>query len=391
MKQLDLTPQIQTLIANAVGSDVESSGFSVFEAIAANNLPLPGKGNSIFANAVIAPMTLQQMADSINGGNSLPLIFSHDMSGTPVGRAFYGETVINDAGNTELRVLFYVDSTEGDLITKLDSASVDEVSVSFLPTQIGCSDCGFDFLGADSTSDNVYNMTCDQGHVMGEGDTHANLIGLSRFIELSLVTRGAADGAKIVGKSNSKLQPSNDNNKYSMRLAARGFDTDSLICRASHGEDNIMNVDVNKLVADLAANTAQVAILNSKAEGHAGIVAALETQVADAGTQVVTLKAEVADLQGKLDAASATPDAAIVADHAVALSFLTDTAKKVLVAAGKAVPESMPATAAELTTIITDCTTQLSAILPIGGRSEAPRDEQKPKANFGSFKMAPGK
>ena len=50
---------------------------------------------------------LQQMADNVNGGNHLPLIFNHDMRGIPVGRVFKARTVMDEkTGEVELRSLF---------------------------------------------------------------------------------------------------------------------------------------------------------------------------------------------------------------------------------------------------------------------------------------------
>ena len=375
MKQLDLTPQIQNLIANAVGPDVDPQGLSVFEAIATNNLPLPGKGGTIFNQAVIAPLTLRQMADSINEGNSLPLIWSHNMDGTPAGRVFYAEVVSGDQGQLELRVLFYVDQTEAELVTKLNAGSLDEVSVSFLPSQIACSECGFDYMGPDATSQNLIDQTCPDGHEIGDNGVHADLIGLSRFIELSLVTRGAADGAKIVGKTASKLIPAT-----AMRLAARGFDTDHLVCRASQGESKIMTVDVNKLIADLSASQAEGAVLKAAATAHDAVVAALNTQV-------TALEASVTSLTEDRDAALALASEVNADDYKAALTFLQETATKVLTAAELSA-DNLPKTAAELSALIAEHSLKLSAILPLDGKSSGKSSNQPVKKPLGAFKMA---
>ena len=84
-----MTPELSALIQKAVGPDVSTEGFAVFEAIALNSNPLPGKDGTIFEKATIAPLTLQQMADSIASGNHLPLISDHQLMGEPKGRVFY--------------------------------------------------------------------------------------------------------------------------------------------------------------------------------------------------------------------------------------------------------------------------------------------------------------
>ena len=85
----------------------------------------------------------------------------------------------------------------------------------------------------------------------------------------------------------------------------------------------------------------------------------------DSGTQVTTLTAEVADLTTKLAAAQATPTNE--ADYLIALAFLGDVFGKVAVAAGKTV--EAPKTVAELKAGILEMTTDLTAILPVGGVS----------------------
>src|SRR3546814_9858320 len=73
--------------------------------------------------------------------------------------------------------------------------------------------------------------TCSNGHTIGEDGVHADLVGLSDFIEVSLVARGAADQPRIVGQSDSKLQPAS-----SMRLAAHADFKDRLIVQARSEE-----------------------------------------------------------------------------------------------------------------------------------------------------------
>src|SRR3954467_6468480 len=126
MKRLALTPELIQRIKSAVGEDVDPSGFAVFEAIAVNTHPLPGKDGTLFEKARLSSLTIRQMADSINGGNHLPLIANHDADEIPKGRVFYSEPHTDASGEDELRVLFYVDGTEQDTATKLDAGSLDE-------------------------------------------------------------------------------------------------------------------------------------------------------------------------------------------------------------------------------------------------------------------------
>ena len=366
MKQLALTPEIISQIKAAVGEDVDPTGFAVFEAIALNTQPLPGKRGSIFENAVVPPLTLSQMADAINGGNHLPLIFNHSMNGTPTGRVFAGAIDYNDAGAIELRVLFYVDPTETQLIAKLNAGSVDEVSVQFLSSQLLCSACGWDYRGPDSNSEFLWSRTCKNGHEIGVGGTHLELLGLDQFIELSLVTRGAADKAKIVGKSQSKLQPAT-----AMRLAARGFEVDGLVVSAALGEE-LVTVDTTKLISDLTDAKSSAAVLTA---ANTTLTAGLETanaSVADLTTKLEAANGEIATLRA---AAEATPPEKTELVEAVA--FLSETYTKILTAAGKEVPAELPKTVAELKSVIMESTAQLTAILPVGGVADTGKETDK--------------
>src|SRR3546814_4370075 len=100
------------------------------------------------------------MADHIKNGGHLTLIADHQLTGEPKGRVFDAELLFNNVNDIELRVLFYLDPTERRLIAKLNAGSLDEVSVSFFPTQFLCSECGWDYLGPDSNVSNLMEKTC---------------------------------------------------------------------------------------------------------------------------------------------------------------------------------------------------------------------------------------
>lgn len=365
MKQIPITPELSALIKERVDPDIDTSGLAIFEAIALNTKPLTGKNGTIFEKAVIAPVTLRQMADSIRNGNHLPLISDHQLMGEPKGRVFDADLFYGEGGDLQLRALFYLDPTEQDLITKLNAGSLDEVSVSFLPTQFLCSDCLWDYLGPEASWENMMSRTCANGHTIGEDGVHANLVGLSEFIELSLVARGAADNAKIVGRSQSKLQPA-----MFARLQARGFDTESLIVRASKGEHEV-SFDTNALITQLTESQASVIDLTRR---HA----AAEAQVTSLTAERDTAVARVAELETELSTAKQGSRA----DEAeAALAFLKDVRAK-LAAAHKNEAQA-PETVAELIADIKTMTSDLTAILPTGGVSvELNGSDGEPKRTF---------
>lgn len=372
MKQIAMTEELSQLIKDRVGQDVETSGLAVFEAISLNTRPLPGKDGTIHEDARITQLTLQQMADHINLGNHLPLISDHQLMGEPKGRVFSARAMYGERGDFELRTLFYLDPTESRIISKLNAGSLDEVSVSFMPTQFRCSACGWDYFSPEASFDNLLDRTCANGHEIGTDGVHAELNGLADFIELSLVARGAADKPKIVGGSESKLAPAT-----ALRLVAKGFDQNSLLVQATRGVSQVADFDANKFLTDLAAAQTNVITLTAERDQAASQVTELTGQVSGLETQVTDLTAERDALQTQITELSNEDAPANETDAAV--SFLRAQLQKLTVAKGEDEPEldQLPSTVAELEQEIRGLTSDLTAILPVGGVAQTPNPENK--------------
>ncbi len=374
-----MTPQLSARIKASVGEDVETEGLAVFECIALNTKSLPGKGGSLFEAAKIPVLTLQQMASWLEGGGHIPLISDHQLMGEPKGRAFAGELHMAEDGVTaELRVLFYLDSTEDRLIAKLNAGTLDEVSVSFLSTQFLCSECDWDYFSGEALPENIRERTCANGHVIGEDGTHAKLVGLEKFIELSLVARGAADNPKIVGRSASKLQPTSQQ----LRLAASGIEIDGLVCEATTGEETVSTPDFTKLTTDLVDARVAQGTLQASNNTLTAQVTELSSARDTLQTELTAAQAEVAQLT--TDLAAAQEPASNEADYAEAVAFLGEVLTKVLTASGADVPAELPKTVAELKADIVKHTSDLTAILPVGGVAQTETDA-KPKLVASAF------
>lgn len=357
MKRLQLTSELIAKIKAAVGDDVDPSGFAVFESISLNTLPLPGKQGGLFENATVSALTLKQMADSLNSGNTLPLMLIHNMDELPVGRVFEGGVGYGDAGEAELRTLFYVDPTESKLADKVDNGTLDEVSVQFLASEILCSECSFDYRGEDATFENLLTRTCENGHTVGTDGVHVRLVGLAAFTELSLVPRGAANKPKIVGQSQSKLAAP------LQRLAAKGFEVSELFCAASLGE---VNVDLTALLArneeivtDNVTLKATVTSLTAERDTATAALEAANGTIGERDTRITALEAELATAQ-------AADGAAATAERDEAKTYLTEIFNAVAIAAGVENPQA-PETIADLKAGIEQHRAKLSAILPVGG------------------------
>lgn len=372
MKQLPMTPELEALIKGAVGADVETANLSVFETIALNTKPLPGKRGTFFENATVMPITLAQMVDDINGGNHLPLMVDHSLSGSPKGRFFHAGLHYDEKDGLQMRALFYLDPTEETMIAKLNAGVLDEVSVQFLSTQFNCSDCGWDYFEFGSNK-NLDTKTCANGHTIGKNGVHGEMVGLNQFIELSVVARGAADNPKIVGKSEAKLAP-----ESTYRLAARGFEPDALVLTASIStkEDDM---DVTALTASYTDEVRKTATLTVE-------VGQLTTKLSTAETALTAANADVARLTTELSAAvAAKPEGydETVAERTAALTFLGKQFDHLLVAAGKPKVEgdARPKTVAEFSAKIEELTGGLTSILPTGGKSVAAGGDDDNKEN----------
>lgn len=368
VKQLPMTSELSALIKSRVGEDVETASLAVFETIALNTLPLPGKNGTIFEQAVTMPLTLKEMVDSINSGKHIPLIADHEMWGAPKGRAFHAGLDYEDNA-LSLRMLFYLDPSEDKLITKLNAGSLDEVSVAFLSREFNCSECGWNYFSFGS-NENIWERTCGNGHKIGQNGVHAEMVGLAQFLELSLVARGAADTPKIVGKSEAKLAP-----ESALRLAAHGFtDPNALVVQASRGKETM---DLTALTTQLTSASTKVGELTAQLSAVTGERDNLTAQLSTAMTTIGERDTTIAALTSERDTALAANDGAGT-ERTEAMAFLGEQLDNLCVALGedKLEGDKRPTTVAAFRTEIEARTGKLTALLPTGGRGKAPNGNE---------------
>lgn len=347
MKRMTLTPQIETHLRRSLGEEADLSNLAVFEAIALNTLPLR-KSHPIYKDARMDSSVLYEMAQALSQ-ESRPVQVQHDTMSTPVGRVFHGEVV----DSSELRVLFFLDSTEEEHIKKVENGTIDQVSVSVLTKQILNSVSGFDYLSPDAGWDNFYSGDDGDGNILGQDGCFARLVGLDSFFEMSLVGQGGARNARIVRRDESHFGSSYQ------KLAASGIDPNAYVLAASATKEPGM--DLKELVEQLTSTKVELHTATSEK-------ANLETQVADLTAQVEALTAEKAELTSAAEAAETVDVAALTTERDAALSSLKGVAGVLLTASGKSV-EDLPETAAELTTLIDGTKSELAAKLIAGGVS----------------------
>ena len=281
MKRIELTERIKSFITTSVGDTIDYEKIAAFEATAVTSLPLNKRG-SVFDKGQITAETFIEAANLINTGTFVPLHTLHEQGyEIPVGRLFYGEHVKSNQGTDELRVLFFVDGTSPDLISRLDTGVIEEVSVGMQFKRLLCSTCNIDLM---EDNESIWSQTCKNGHVMGMGSNHVKPDGVANFREMSLVSKGASNGAKVLGAQKRLLASAYY--KDGSALAASLKDPEFML----FGSPTKLAEEDPMLIAELQAKLA-------KAEGDLTLTATAKTE---AEGKVAVLEAAKTEAEGKV-------------------------------------------------------------------------------------------
>lgn len=352
-KRVQVTDVIASRIRKTAGNDVNLDSLVVYEALALNTLPIRQKG-SIFDGAVVSERTMTEMAAMLQRGEGVPIQVMHDTKVLPVGKAFWAEITRDRSNRPQLPVQFYIPNTETDLINKIENATVDEVSVGFQAKTITCSKCGFDYLGPDADFMNVLSLTCENGHAIGKDSVHTHVDGLSAWHEMSLVGKGAANGAKILSQAAAQ----------GASLTASGTTGKALLLQLTASKEPTMpdpvTVNLSELTgfaSQLATAQADLATAKKDLDAKGGEVASLTAKIDGLNTQITELAAKLAEAE-KVEPVKIDTDPT--------LSFLTDQFTKLHVALGQK-DATAPKTATELIAGITAAQGKLSSLIPVGG------------------------
>lgn len=301
-KNVEITEQIQRLITATQGEDVEFDKITVFEATIASTRPL-NKQDTIFENAVMSEDLLRLMAAGLNAGDfAVPLHTLHQQGWElPVGRVFNAEVLQVPDGGTELRAMFYLGEDQAEVISRINNSIIDEVSVGVKAKQALCSECGFDFFGADADFDNLWSRTCSNEHTVGEDGMFLRLIGLDQWLELSLVSRGAASKPKILGRTKQRL-----GEEAHRRIAASGSIPEATVLYAQSKGFNMPgeNTPGENTTVDLSPITEALATAT--------------TAIAALGESMTTMQADVTELKAAAPAAEAAAEIQTKLDEATA-------------------------------------------------------------------------
>lgn len=359
-KKLEITPKIAGLIASATDGATDPKDVSVYEAISITGLPVNKR--NIFDGAVHPENTLREMAAAVSTRpmkRHVPVHTNHDQGyELPVGKVFHAEFMQDDNGVGQVRSLFFIGNNEEDLIGKLEAGSIEEVSVGVRYKHLNCSQCGWDYMGPEATMMNFYDRMCANEHEIGVDGVHVVCNGLDQWMEQSLVSLGAAQGAKIVARTKSLL----GNDGYTA-LAASGIDPSvtTLFATATLPKET-ETMDMTQLVKDLT--DAKALVLTKDAE-----LGTLTATATAAKTSVTELTAKVDALTAENTALKAGDLVKVTTERDAAFSFVREEADRLCVASGEAKLKT-DATLDELKASIQTNRTKLAASIPAGGRSE---------------------
>ncbi|BAQ50299.1 hypothetical protein [Methylobacterium aquaticum] len=320
MKQLPLTDELKARL-KAVAPDVDAEKISIFVAAALSTAPVRKK-HPIYNGAVHTTNFLAQMMAEVKK-ESRPLQIMHGSSDgdqLPIGRVFDGHLSEGTGvdGATELLTLFWIDNAHPDLIAKVNSGTVDQVSVAILGKSAKSSATGFDFMGPDVTAENVWLGLDDKGNRMGENGVHVIVDDLDSWFEMSLVGQGGAQGARIKGRQ--------------LQLAS-GTEVPNLTLELSTGsappkpdptpepgkKQDTFDMDAKEFAGLITEGATKLANAERDRDTEKARADAAEARVAELSTELTGLKgsdqakkltdaeAQVADLTTKLAAATALP------------------------------------------------------------------------------------
>lgn len=311
-KQLPMTPELEAQIRASVNdANMDVSKLAVFESRTLSTKPIKKYG--LFNGAKVSPGTLQQMADLVTAvGGAIPMQIMHNTEVLPVGRVFSGTLNNMPTGDVELISRFYIPTEKTQLVNDINNSVIDEVSVGLLTEHAFCSECNFDYFGEEADIMNRINLTCNEGHTIGEKGVHVNLVGVASWSELSLVNRGAAKDAKILSRARINM-----NADAIKKLAASTVPLESRFLTESTKMDTINLKETNtmdeKVFGMLTANANELATvkleLSTKDTALTAVTnekTALEAKLKSTEEELTALKASAPEQATLLAAAKET-------------------------------------------------------------------------------------
>lgn len=363
MKQLTKSGEVLGKLRAQYGVDANLDNLAVYEVVLANTQPLRKTGG-LFKGARLASSLLAEIVNAVNA-ESVPIQLQHKTDTIPFGRLFAAQLLGDEA-----RGLIAVDKVaHPDIVQKLDTGTLDQVSVGMVNKHLLCSQCGFDYAKPEAYEAR-FDLACDKGHKLGEAGVHLLVSGLDSLFETSLVGQGAVRGARVLGPSESAFK---DNPRLAASSAADNQGGIAVHLTATVEDTSPM--DLTAALGKIENQATQLGTVQANLATTEAARAALETQLATANTDLAAVRAELDALKtGDLAQAVSAKEAA-EATAAAAVTALTSEVKLVLTAMGKSEADIDAAIkdkdAAALLSILTENRAQFAAVIVPGGKSAA--------------------
>ena len=313
--QVVKTPAIENQLRLILGQEADLSQVAVYEMVALGQKPL--KTSGLYSNAVVSEQTMYKLV-SLSEMRPVPIIELHAAYSTlPVGRVFK-----SGVRNGQLHALaYFTKQGQTDLIAKMDTGTIRDVSVGFTPSSLTCSACNYDFLASEDGRELLFegyfsgSTKCGNDHTMGKDNVYLQIMDVSSWSETSLVTRGASEDARMLGKEFQVLA----NEDFTPIPLAASTKIDTLLqCNTNPPvtiEDNPMDATILRAEvelrckaeakADRAEVEAQLAQSKSELEAikatHAAEIAAKETAIADKEAALAEAETAKVSLQTRID------------------------------------------------------------------------------------------
>lgn len=396
-KKIQIDPRLQELIEKKCGKDIDMSKFSVYQARVVSTEPI--SQNSWYDKAQMAHSTIFELADLINEDiRNTPIQTMHDGTVLPIGRLIAGKAVEEDNGVTALYADFMVSNEYTDIISRLDSGIIDEVSIGMAGKKLICSECGTDMMELDEGTRMMAYFTnscpeCDG--VFGKNGVHLNIVGVKRLSEVSLVGRGAAKNPKILDTAKQiSLAASGEQLKASLRDLSElvsdvyldgkfvneegSMTLEELMAKLNEIETKLnsaladVNEKINSLDEKIKASEEPEPVAEPVAEP------APETSKDDPQSD----NKELEEAESKLAEANKEIES-LKAQSSMVLEFIRSEANKLLVAAGRS-QLAEDVSFDEIKKVIAESKATLAATIPVEGVSLA-TDAGAEKLNHGKY------
>lgn len=412
-KRLEIDENLKKEIQARCGSDIDLSKIVAYKARIVSTEPI--EQDTIYDGATLAYSTISDLAAIVEDKNkNITIQTMHDTSVLPIGRLVMAYSVDEPNGIRALYGVFIISTEHPDLIAKVDTGIIDEVSINFLGEKLLCSECGEDFKEADPYSrfEAIMEKKCPFcGKEFGKEGVHLSIVGVEHFSEVSLVTQGAAKNAKILDEVKQLALAAN---KEKLNLSLKELGDRLLNITLNHKlSEKEKSMEMTELLANLSKLTEDFASFKKdseeKIEGLMTKLAALEetTSVDEPasepegepkgepeGENDVEVKAEVSDeeLKETKEALETSREEVenLTANYNAVKGFLLNEVNKVLTASGNAkLPEE--ASFEDIKKSLEASKLTLAASIPVGGvalAADGEKAEEKPSAeNLAAFKV----